>query len=68
MFLYNYIKHFTGILLCNKTKREKNKYDVQAIFNFLFAYLGHLEPELVCGDGGEGFSGPGEVVVGQVVV
>ena len=31
-------------------------------------HLGHLKPELVCSDRGEGFSGPGEVVVGQVVV
>lgn len=31
-------------------------------------HLGHLKPELVCSDRGEGLSGPGEVVVGQVVV
>ena len=38
------------------------------IFYYCFPYLGNLEPELVCCDGGEGFSGPGQVVVGQVVV
>ena len=35
---------------------------------FSFPHLGHLKPKLVCCDRGEGFSGPGEVVVGQVVV
>ena len=34
----------------------------------IWTHPGQFEPELVGGDGGEGVSGPGEVVVCQVMV